>query len=206
MKAVHRNYDRDMQALIAGLSPDAPPRLLLQCCCGPCSSAVLLRLVPHFDITVWFYNPNIDPPAEYEKRRETLRRLCALPDYAARLRWLDAPYDPARFADAARGLEAEPEGGRRCTACFALRLGETARQAADGGFDYFGTTLSVSPHKNAAELNAVGLSLERPGGPRFLPADFKKRGGFQLSLEQSRRYALYRQSYCGCAFSRQSTK
>ena len=196
-----RNYQRELDALLAGLEVGRRPRLLLHSCCGPCSSYVLEYLAPHFSIDVLFYNPNIQPEPEYEKRlywqEYTIRAL----GLAGEVRLLPAPYRGAEFAAAARGLESEPEGGGRCGACFRLRLSETARQAEAGGYDYFATTLTVSPHKNAAVLNALGEALARPGGPKWLPSDFKKRGGYQRSIQLSREHGIYRQSWCGCAYA-----
>ena len=195
-----RNYQREFEALLAGLQHGPRPRLLLHSCCGPCSSYVLEYLAPHFAIDVLFYNPNIQPEAEYEKRLSWQARTIRALGLESRVRLLPAPYRGADFAAAARGLEREPEGGGRCAACFRLRLSETARQAA-AGYGYFATTLTVSPHKNAAVLNALGEALSRPGGPKWLPADFKKRGGYQRSIQLSREHGIYRQSWCGCAYA-----
>ncbi|MEL7603762.1 MAG: epoxyqueuosine reductase QueH [Bacillota bacterium] len=174
--------------------------LLLQCCCGPCSSYVLEYLSRYFDLTLLFYNPNIQPQAEYDRRLETLRQLMARDSAGVRL--LDCDYDGAAFTAAARGLEAEPEGGARCTACFALRLRETAKRAREEQFDYFCTTLSVSPHKDAERINLLGEALEAEYGVKWLPSDFKKRGGYARSVALAKDYGLYRQAYCGCLFSR----
>lgn len=195
------NYQRKMEEEIASFSAGTRPRLLLQCCCAPCSSAVLAVLVPHFDVTVYFYNPNIHPQAEYEKRLAQLPKLLASAEYGGQLHVLEAPYVPADFFDAAKGLEAEAEGGARCTECFRLRLRETAKQAKARGFDYFTTTLTVSPHKNAAVLNELGLALGEAYGVKFLPSDFKKKEGYKESIRLSKAYDLYRQDYCGCVFS-----
>lgn len=194
------NYDRQMQAQIDSLPSGSRPTLLLHSCCGPCSSAVLERLAPHFDITVFFYNPNILPAEEYQHRLREQRRLLRQMVLPRPIVLWEGPYEPDAFFHQAHGLENEPEGGRRCTACFSLRLQRTAETAAAHGFDFFTTTLSVSPHKNAALLNEIGAALQTESC-RFLFADFKKRGGYQRSLALSRQYGLYRQRYCGCPFS-----
>lgn len=195
------NYQRKMEEEIAAFGAGQRPRLLLQCCCAPCSSAVLEVLVPHFDVTIYFYNPNIHPKAEYEKRLAQLPKLFAGAEYGDAVKVLEAPYVPEDFFAAAKGLETEPEGGTRCTECFRLRLRETAKQAKALGFDYFTTTLTVSPHKNAAVLNEIGLSLGEEYGVKFLPSDFKKKEGYKESIRLSKAYDLYRQDYCGCVYS-----
>lgn len=194
------NYDQQMQAQIKALPRGARPALLLHSCCGPCSSAVLERLAPYFDITVFFYNPNILPAEEYQHRLREQRRLLRHMVLPRPIALWEGPYEPDAFLACARGLEQEPEGGRRCTPCFALRLQRTAETASAHGFDFFTTTLSVSPHKNAALINEIGAGLQTDAC-RFLYADFKKRGGYQRSLVLSRQYGLYRQRYCGCPFS-----
>ena len=191
------NFDKQMEAVIASL--EGRPRLLLHSCCGPCSSAVIERLAPHFDLTVYYYNPNIAPEEEYRRRLATQRQLVEALGGAV---LVEGEYDHAAFLAAVKGLEGEPEGGKRCTACFRLRLEATARRAAEGGFDWFCTTLSVSPHKDAARLNAIAAELAARYGVPALPADFKKREGYKRSIELSRRFALYRQDYCGCEFSK----
>ena len=186
-----------MEAVIASLTER--PRLLLHSCCGPCSSAVIERLAPHFDLTVYYFNPNIQPEEEYRRRLATQRQLVEALGGAV---LVEGEYDPDVFLAAVKGLEAVPEGGKRCTACFRLRLAATARRAAEGGFDFFCTTLSVSPHKDAARLNAISEEMAAAYGVRALPADFKKREGYKRSLELSKEFDLYRQDYCGCLFSK----
>ena len=197
------NYDALMQALIDRLPKDGPrPKLLLHCCCAPCSTAVLERLHQHFDITVYYDNPNIDTAAEHDLRARELKTFTArsvLADEA-----VIQPYDPASYYAAVCGLEQEPEGGARCERCFALRLRNAARYAAAHGYDYYTTTLTISPMKNAALLNAIGQEAAARYGVKFLPSDFKKRGGYQRSVALSRQYGLYRQNYCGCVHSRRS--
>ena len=161
------NYQKQLDALLASLPPESKPRLLLQSCCGPCSSYVLEYLTRYFRVTVLYYNPNIQPRSEYDRRlywqRELIRRL-PTPEP---VELLTCDYDGQRYIDAVRGLEREPEGGARCTVCFRLRLEETARQARAHGFDYFGTTLTVSPHKDAQRLNAIGAELAQQYGVRL---------------------------------------
>ena len=177
------------------------PSLLLQTCCAPCGSYVIDYLAAHFDVAVLYYNPNIWPHAEYDKRLNELRRMLPMMNTAHRVSILECDYDDASFYAAAAGLENEPEGGARCTKCFELRMGKTAELARKLGYDYFTTTLSVSPHKNAALLNIIGEKLSADTGVKYLHADFKKRDGYKSSIELSAKYGLYRQSYCGCRFS-----
>ena len=195
-----RNYDREMEAEIARLD-GRRPSLLLHSCCGPCSSAVLERLREHFRVTVLYYNPNIEPEAEYLHRRSEQERLLSL--LGDDIGWLPCEYDHEAFEAFAPSLAGEPEGGKRCLACFALRLGMTAEQAAKHGFEYFTTTLSVSPHKNAENVNRAGEEAARRFGVRYLYADFKKKDGYLRSLQLSAEYGLYRQNYCGCLYSKQ---
>ncbi len=197
-----RNYQNELDALTAELDPVHPPRLLLHGCCAPCSSYVLEYLSNFFSITLYFYNPNISSREEYDLRaREAKRLIDALP-VKNPVTFLEGEWDSKRFSDAVKGLEKEPEGGARCRVCFALRLDAAARIAAAGGYDYFTTTLSISPLKNAALLNELGEAAGKKYGVRHLPSDFKKRGGYLRSVALSREYDLYRQDFCGCAFSR----
>lgn len=193
-----RNYQKELDGLIAALS-DAP-RLLLHACCGPCASFVLECLAEHFDVTVLFYDPNIRPEAEYEKRLMTLKQLLERMPFSRPVRLLAPGWRGEEFMSAVKGLEKEPEGGKRCPVCFRLRLMETARMAKEGGYDYFGTTLTVSPHKNAEQINFIGEELAGRTGVKWLPSDFKKQNGYLRSIELSRQYELYRQAYCGCGF------
>lgn len=190
-----RSFDKIMED-IANSGP-ADRRLLLHCCCAPCSSACLERLHGRFKITVLFYNPNIDGD-EYEKRKRELVRFITETGYAD---ILDCDSDPADFYGAVKGLEKEPEGGKRCEICFKLRLEKTARLASELGYDYFTTTLTLSPLKDAALINAIGEEL---GGKKWLYSDFKKRDGYLRSLQLSKEHSLYRQTYCGCVYSKQS--
>ena len=194
-----RNYVRQMDAIIEKLGSTCPA-LLLHACCGPCSSSVLEVLCAHFDVTVLYANPNIWPAEEYHRRREELRLFLEQARPGAG-RFGEAPYEPEMFYDAVKGLEREPERGGRCTVCYRLRMRCAAQYAAKHGFDWFTTTLSVSPHKDAVRINTIGAELEKEYGVCFLPGEFKKRDGYKRSLELSREYGLYRQDYCGCEFS-----
>ena len=194
-----RNYDREMEAEIA-LLEGRQPTLLLHSCCGPCSSAVLERLREHFRVTVLYYNPNIEPEEEYLHRRAEQQRLLSL--LGDDIGWLPCDYDHDAFTSFAQHMADEPEGGKRCLACFALRLNETAALAKAHGFEYFTTTLSVSPHKNADNVNKAGEEAARRYGVRYLYADFKKKNGYLRSLQLSAEYDLYRQNYCGCLYSK----
>lgn len=196
------NYQREMDALLLRLRQDGRrPRLLLHSCCGPCSSYVLEYLSAYFDVTVFYYNPNIYPRAEYEKRRDEQLRLLREMPFSSPVSAIVGDYAPAVFDEAAKGFEGAPEGGARCARCFELRLEETAKAAKARGFDYFGTTLSVSPHKNARVINEIGAALSEKYGVSYLASDFKKREGYKRSIQLSREYNLYRQDYCGCIFS-----
>ncbi len=178
------------------------PSLFLHVCCAPCSSYVLEYLVPYFDITVFFYNPNITPEEEYNKRKEELIRLIREAGHQDHVTFKEGNYDPSLFFDMAKGLEDLPERGERCRRCYALRMREAAVMAKAAGADYFTTTLSISPHKNADWINEIGLALEEEFGVKHLPSDFKKKSGYLRSIELSRQYGLYRQNYCGCVFSK----
>lgn len=200
------NYDKKLDAVIENLSQGERPSVLLQCCCGPCSSAVLERLCRSFKVTAYFYNPNIHPKAEYEKRLENERLLLENMHFADDVSLYECEYDGARFYEAVRGLENEPEGGARCAKCFELRLKKTAETAKKLGCDYFCTTLTVSPHKNADVINKIGNRVGEEAGVKFLPSDFKKKEGYKRSIELSRQAGLYRQTYCGCEFSQSGAK
>ncbi len=194
-----RNYQREMEAEIAGLE-GRRPALLLHSCCGPCSSAVLERLCEHFRVTVLYYNPNIEPEEEYLHRLSEQKRLLSL--LPGEIPLLECAYGHEAFDAFAPAMADAPEGGERCLACFALRLGYTAARAKEHGFEYFTTTLSVSPHKNADNVNRIGEEAGRKAGVKYLFADFKKKNGYLRSLELSKEYGLYRQDYCGCRYSK----
>lgn len=178
------------------------PSLLLHACCAPCSSYVLEYLNEYFDITVFFYNPNITEVSEYKKRANELRRLINELPHRTEIKYIDGGYEPQKFTEIAKGLENAPEGGERCFKCYKLRLEETAKVAAKNNFDYFSTTLSISPHKNAQVLNETGKELSDIYGVGYLFSDFKKRNGYKRSCELSEIYNLYRQDYCGCIYSK----
>lgn len=198
------NYQMELEKVLKGL-PDMHRRLFLHSCCAPCSSYCLEYLRQYFEVTVFYYNPNISMPEEYRHRVEEQKRLIGeLNEQGGynRISFLEGPYEPERFYEIAKGLEDCPEGGERCFACYELRLREAAQRAKEGIFDYFTTTLTISPLKNAQKLNEIGRRLAREYGVMYLPSDFKKKGGYQRSIELSREYGLYRQDYCGCAFSK----
>ena len=196
------NYQKELDKVIEVLQRQGRvPRLLLHSCCAPCSSYVLEYLSRYFEITVFYYNPNIYPPEEFGKRVEEQKRLIAQLPAEHPISFLDGPYEPERFYEMARGLEQIPEGGERCFKCYRLRLSETAEMARAGKYDYFTTTLSISPLKNAEKLNEIGGQLAKDYGVDYLYSDFKKRNGYKRSTELSREYGLYRQDYCGCEFS-----
>ena len=196
-----RNYQKELDKLIAGLN-GRRPTLLLHACCAPCSSYVLEYLSRYFRITLFYYNPNISPESEYRYRVSEVKRLVAemLPDSDVTV--VEGRYDPERFIQAVRGLEGEPEGGKRCKVCFRLRLEEAARQAQNLGCEFFTTTLSISPLKNARALNEIGEELAPIYQTRYLVSDFKKREGYKRSIQLSAEYQLYRQDYCGCIYSK----
>jgi len=175
------------------------PSLLLHACCAPCASYVLEYLAPFFDITVFFYNPNIYPQQEYSRRLSELRRFLAETHPSMAL--IEGPYHVDTFYRLTSGHEADPERGHRCARCYRFRLEETMKFASAEQFDFFTTTLSISPHKDAAKLNETGLTLAQDGQVRYLVSDFKKKNGYHRSLELSKQYGLYRQEYCGCEFS-----
>lgn len=178
------------------------PSLLLHACCAPCSSYVLEYLNRYFDITVFFYNPNITEVTEYEKRSAEIKRLISELPHTNEIKLMYGKYDPESFLEMAKGMEKLPEGGERCFGCYRLRLEEAALAAKENGFDYFTTTLSISPHKNAEKLNSIGAELADKYDVPYLFSDFKKKNGYKRSCELSAVYNLYRQNYCGCAFSK----
>ncbi|MBR1751116.1 MAG: epoxyqueuosine reductase QueH [Ruminococcus sp.] len=181
-------------------------KLLLHSCCAPCSSYCLEYLSPYFEITDMFYNPNIYPEEEYKKREKELERLIDRMPHENPIHFIAEPYDKNEFFDAVKGLEALGEGSERCRKCFELRLERAARYAAENGFDYFTTTLSISPYKNARVLYEVSDEMSKKYGVKFLPSDFKKKNGYKRSIELSREYELYRQDYCGCIFSQKESQ
>ena len=182
----------------------AKTKILLHSCCAPCSTAVIERLAENYDITILFYNPNIYPEQEYFKRKnEEIKYIEHLNKTSPEIQisMLDCDYDNITFYNAVKGLENEREGGSRCAVCFKVRLEKTAVLAKENGFDVFGTTLSVSPHKNAELLNQIGKALEMQHGIAYLEANFKKQNGYKRSVELAKENGLYRQNYCGCEFA-----
>lgn len=197
-----KNYQKILEETLDALVKEGKrPSLLLHACCAPCSSYVLEYLASYFDITVLYYNPNIAPESEYFTRSAELERLIAEIPSAKEVKSVTLPYTPKEFEDIALGLESVPEGGSRCFKCYRLRLEKSAEYAKENGFDYFTTTLSISPHKNAEVLNAIGAELAKAYGVAYLFSDFKKKNGYRRSCELSEQYSLYRQSYCGCVYS-----
>ena len=190
------NYDLIFQDIISKL--DHKPKLLLHSCCGPCSTAVIDTLKDYFDITILYYNPNIEPEEEYEKRKQEQIRLIKELGF---INYLDCDYDNLEFLNTSKGLEKEKEGGARCSKCFYLRMSKTAKEAKDNNFEYFGTTLTVSPHKNSQVINEIGKQIEEELDIKYLYGDFKKHNGYLKSIELAKKYNLYRQDYCGCHFS-----
>lgn len=198
------NYQKELEKILNKLGQETP-RLFLHSCCAPCSSYCLEYLCTYFAITVFYYNPNISREVEYRHRVEEQKRLIAAYNAQGKghpIEIVEGDYDPALFFEIAKGYENCPEGGERCFRCFDLRLRETARLAKEGGYDYFATTLTISPLKNAAKINEIGAGLAGDFGVAWLPSDFKKRNGYKRSVELSNEYNLYRQDYCGCAFSK----
>jgi len=198
------NYHKELEKILQTLK-EKTPKLFLHSCCAPCSSYVLEYLCPYFDITVFYYNPNISASEEYRKRVAEQKRLIAAYNAEGKgkpISILEGDYQPSRFYEAVKGYEDCKEGGERCFRCFDLRLRETALQAKKAGYDYFGTTLTISPLKNAVKLNEIGQTLAGEYGVLWLPSDFKKRGGYKRSVELSAQYELYRQDFCGCSFSK----
>ena len=199
-----RNYQKEMEKIIKGLQGEKKS-LLLHSCCAPCSSAVLEKLQEIFEITVFYYNPNISEDTEYRKRVEEQKRLIGAfneKNPVCPIKIIDGDYEPQEFYAIAKGLENCPEGGERCFRCYALRLEKTARMAKEGKYDFFTTTLTISPLKNAAKLNEIGEEMALKYEIAFLPSDFKKKEGYKRSIELSKEYDLYRQNFCGCAFSK----
>ncbi len=222
MQNSRHNYQKELEQVVEGLRREGRrPSLLLQACCAPCSSYCLEYLRQYFAVTVLYYNPNITDEAEYQRRKEEEKRLIRTyneqvekqdfrgmhsDEAAGLIRILDCDHEPEKFEEMARGFESCREGGERCTRCYALRLKETARRAADGGYDFFSTTLTISPLKDAERLNKIGREMGGIYGVPFLPSDFKKKNGYQRSIELSRQFHLYRQDYCGCRFSREEAE
>ena len=191
-----RDYDIT-EAILKSIDKERKPTLLLHSCCAPCSTTAIDLLKDYFDITVFYYNPNIYPEQEYLKRKSEQIRLCSL----LNIKIMDADYNPQEYESSVIGLEGEKEGGKRCGKCFLLRLSKTEERARKDGYAYFSTTLTVSPHKNSQVINTIGRSLEST--VKYLPCDLKKKDGYLRSIRLSEEYGLYRQNYCGCRYSLQ---
>ncbi|NOW02883.1 epoxyqueuosine reductase QueH [Clostridium beijerinckii] len=197
------NYQKELDSLIENLvKNEEVPTLLLHSCCAPCSSYVLEYLSKYFKITIFFYNPNIYPMEEYTRRVAEQKSLISEMKVKNEIRFIEGKYDTESFYKLTKGLEEEKEGGVRCFNCYELRLNEAAIMAKEKGYDYFTTTLSISPHKNSAKLNEIGKKLSEKYGVKYLYSDFKKKEGYKRSIELSKQYKLYRQDYCGCVFSK----
>ena len=198
-----RNYQKELDKLIENIKKEGRvPRLFLHSCCAPCSSYVLEYLSQYFEITVFFYNPNISLEEEYRKRVAEIRRLVAEMPFTHPVHIEEGAYDPQVFYEMAKGMEKVREGGERCFKCYRLRMEEAAKFAEEGGYDYFTTTLSISPLKNAEKINEIGEELAEIYEVKHLPSDFKKKNGYKRSCELSEIYGLYRQNYCGCIYSK----
>lgn len=199
------NYQKELEKLIEREQKEGRvPRLFLHACCAPCSSYVLEYLSRYFSITVFFYNPNISPREEYEKRVAEIRRMIGEMEFVHPVELIEGEYHPEDFYKMAKGMEDVPEGGERCFQCYRMRMEEAARLAKEGGYDYFTTTLSISPLKNAGKINEIGQELAGIYQVSHLPSDFKKKNGYKRSIELSREYGLYRQNYCGCVYSKRA--
>ena len=195
------NYDEEMQKEINDLT--SAPSLLLHSCCAPCSSYVISLLANYFNITIFYYNPNIDDYFEYNKRKSEQKRFIKEFKSINKIEFLDCDYDNETYLEKVKGYELEPERGNRCPICFRLRLEKTA-STAQNKYDYFATTLTVSPYKNSKQINEIGLELAEKYNVKYLVSDFKKRDGYKKSIELSHKYNLYRQNYCGCKFSKKN--
>ena len=196
------NYQQALDGVLSRLrEEERRPSLLLHACCAPCSSYVLEYLTAYFDITLYFYNPNIHPREEYDKRLGEVEKLLRLAPFGRGVELIAGPYDDEAWLEVVHGREGDREGGPRCALCFEKRLASAARLAAERGADWYCTTLSISPHKDARLLNELGERIGREAGVPFLPSDFKKRDGYKRSTELCAEYVIYRQNYCGCRYS-----
>lgn len=197
------NYQKELDKITDSLNGDVP-KLFLHSCCAPCSSYTLEYLSNYFDITVYYFNPNISPKAEFDKRFTEQKRLIEELPAKHPIKLVCGEYDYNDFLKIAKGYENVPEGGERCFRCYRMRLESTAKLAKEQGFDYFCTTLSISPLKNSQKINEIGYEVAEKYGIKWLPSDFKKKEGYKRSIELSREYQLYRQNFCGCVFSKEN--
>lgn len=195
------NYDLKMQEILKTI--DTPKKLLLHACCAPCSSYCLQELKDYFDITIYYYNPNIHPTEEYERRLNELKKFLTKIDSKNKIELIEVNYNPNEYFNKVKGLEKLGEKSKRCYECYKLRLEESVKYAKENNFDYFTTTLSISPYKNSDWLNEIGSILENKYNVKYLYSDFKKRNGYKISQELSKKYNLYRQDYCGCIYSKE---
>lgn len=203
MNQVKINYQKKLEEVIKKIEKqEAVPTLLLHSCCAPCSSYVIEYLSNYFYISVFYYNPNIDEAKEYKLRAAEQKKLISKMDTKYRVEFIEGDYEVEKFLKMSKHMSQEPEGGKRCLACYKLRLNKTAKYAKAHGFDYFTTTLSISPLKNASRLNEMGEALEKEVGSIYLSSDFKKKNGYKRSIELSKEHDLYRQDYCGCSYSK----
>ena len=198
-KTIKTIYEKEMEELN---SLKSVKKLLLHSCCAPCSSHVISFLTKYFDITILYYNPNISPRSEYEKRKQEQIKLLEMIETKNKLDYIDCDYDNDLYNEKVKGYESCKERGERCTICFNLRLQNTALLAKENNYDYFCTTLSVSPYKNSKLINEIGEKLEKEYNVKWLYSDFKKDNGYKNSIELSKKYGLYRQDYCGCIYSK----
>ena len=201
------NYDRVMQKMVQVWEKNEErPTILMHVCCAPCSTYTLEYLTEYADVTIYFANSNIHPKAEYHKRAYVTQKFVS--DFNERtgnhVQYLEAPYEPNEYRQLVRGLEEEPEGGDRCKVCFDYRLDKTAQVAMDLGFDYFGSALTISPHKNSQTINSIGIDVQKIYTTHYLPSDFKKNQGYKRSVEMCEEYDIYRQCYCGCVYAAQA--
>lgn len=195
------NYQKELDKFLENL--DYTPTLLLHSCCAPCSSYVLEYLANYFHITIFYYNPNITDYEEYNKRVNEQKRIIKELNVENEIKFMEGNYEPEKFFEISKGLEQLKEGEARCIKCYYLRLEETAKIASNLNFDYFTTTLSVSPYKKADKLNEIGSLLSNKYNVKYLYSDFKKKNGYKRSIELSKKYNLYRQDYCGCIYSKE---
>lgn len=196
------NYQKELDKLLSSISEkNKVPNILLHACCAPCSSYCIEYLSKYFNVTLFFYNPNISSDSEYDKRAQELNRFIEETEYPNKISYIEAVYEPEEFYDTVKGYEDCAEGHERCFLCYELRLDKTARVAARGHYDYFCTTLSISPLKNAEKINEIGYKLQNKYNISWLPSDFKKKDGFKRSIKLSNEHNLYRQNYCGCVYS-----